>query len=102
MSFERPIALLALVLIPLVIGLDYARERRRGRFSARWASPALLPNGIDRAPGKLRYLPALFGSTHERHAPVHAESQHTPPAQKPLAHWVADVHAFASGALQAS
>ncbi len=57
MSFERPIALLALVLIPLVIGLYYARERRRGRFSARWASPALLPNVIDRAPGKLRYLP---------------------------------------------
>jgi Ca-activated chloride channel family protein len=56
-SFERPLALVALVLIPLVIGLYYARERGRGRFAARWGSPALLPNVIDRAPGRLRYLP---------------------------------------------
>jgi Ca-activated chloride channel homolog len=56
-SFERPLALLALVVIPVIIGLYYARERRRTRFAARWGSPALLPNVIDRSPGKLRYLP---------------------------------------------
>ena len=40
-----------------MIGLYYARERRRTQFAARWGSPALLPNVIDRSPGKLRYLP---------------------------------------------
>jgi Ca-activated chloride channel family protein len=60
MSFERPLALVLLVLIPLVIGLYYLRERRRGRFSERWSSSALLPNVIDRAPGKLRYLPVAI------------------------------------------
>jgi Ca-activated chloride channel family protein len=57
MSFERPLALVLLVVIPLVIGLLYVRERRRGRFSERWGSSKLLPNVIDRAPGRLRYLP---------------------------------------------
>jgi Ca-activated chloride channel family protein len=57
MSFERPLALILLVVIPLVIGLLYLRERRRGRFAERWGSSKLLPNVIDRAPGKLRYLP---------------------------------------------
>jgi Ca-activated chloride channel homolog len=56
-SFERPLALLALVAIPVIVGLYYSRERRRTRFAARWGSPALLPNVIDRSPGKLRYLP---------------------------------------------
>jgi Ca-activated chloride channel family protein len=57
MSFERPLALAALVLIPLLVGLYYARERRRARVAAQWSKPALLPNAIDRSPGKLRYLP---------------------------------------------
>jgi Ca-activated chloride channel homolog len=57
MSFERPLALAALVLIPLVVALYYARERRRTRFAARWGNTALLPNVIDRSPGRLRYLP---------------------------------------------
>lgn len=57
MSFERPLALVALALIPVVVGLYYARERRQTRFAARWGSVALLPNVIDRSPGKLRYLP---------------------------------------------
>jgi Ca-activated chloride channel homolog len=56
-SFERPLALVALLLIPLLVGLYAARERRRTAFAARWGSPALLPNVIDRSPGKLRYLP---------------------------------------------
>jgi Ca-activated chloride channel homolog len=56
-SFERPLALIALALIPVIVGLYYARERRRTRVAARWGSPALLPNVIDRSPGKLRYLP---------------------------------------------
>ena len=57
MSFERPLALAALVVIPLIVAFYYARARRRTQFAARWGNTALLPNVIDRAPGKLRYLP---------------------------------------------
>ena len=57
MSFERPLALAALVLIPVIVGLYYARARRQTRFAERWGNPALLPNVVDRLPGKLRYLP---------------------------------------------
>jgi Ca-activated chloride channel family protein len=56
-SFERPWALVALVLVPLVIALYYARARRQERFAARWGNTALLPNAIDRSPGRRRYLP---------------------------------------------
>ena len=57
MSFERPLALAALVVIPLIVAFYCARARRRTQFAARWGNTALLPNVIDRAPGKLRYLP---------------------------------------------
>jgi Ca-activated chloride channel family protein len=56
-SFERPLALAALVVIPLVVAFYYARARRSTDFAARWGNTALLPNVIDRSPGKLRYLP---------------------------------------------
>jgi Ca-activated chloride channel homolog len=57
MSFSQPLALVALVVIPLLIALYYARERRQLRFASRWGNTALLPNVIDRSPGRLRYLP---------------------------------------------
>jgi Ca-activated chloride channel homolog len=56
-SFERPWALIALVLIPVIIGIYYARARRQERFASRWGNTALLPNSIDRAPGRRRYVP---------------------------------------------
>jgi Ca-activated chloride channel family protein len=57
MTFESPIALLALLAIPVLIGLFVLRERRRTAFASRFANPALLPNVVDRSPGRLRYLP---------------------------------------------
>src|SRR4029078_397147 len=33
---------------------------KRDHFAARWATPALLPNLVDRAPGRLRHLPAAI------------------------------------------
>ena len=57
MSFSRPLALIALALIPVLIALYYARDRRQLRFASRWGNTSLLPNVIDRSPGKLRYLP---------------------------------------------
>jgi len=56
-SFSRPLALAALLVIPLIVAFYYVRARQQTQFASRWGSPALLPNLIDRAPGKLRYLP---------------------------------------------
>ena len=57
MSFQSPFALATLVIVPLLVALYVAHERRRGRYASRWGTPALLPNVIDRAPGRLRHLP---------------------------------------------
>jgi Ca-activated chloride channel homolog len=56
-SFSRPLVLIALVLIPVLVALYFARERRQLRFASRWGNTALLPNVVDRSPGRLRYLP---------------------------------------------
>jgi Ca-activated chloride channel family protein len=57
MSFSSPYTLLWLLAIPALVALYAGRERRRGRFAARWGRLALLPNLIDRAPGRRRHLP---------------------------------------------
>lgn len=57
MTFDWPIALVGLGLVPVLIGLYAWHDRRRGRTAARFANPNLLPNVIDRAPGKLRFVP---------------------------------------------
>jgi Ca-activated chloride channel family protein len=57
MSFQSPLALLGLLVVPVLV-VAYARhERRRGSLAARFANPALLPNLVDRAPGWRRHLP---------------------------------------------
>lgn len=59
MSFEWPLALAALLVLPLA-ALAYALlDRRRHRDAARFATPALLPNVVHRSPGRLRHLPAI-------------------------------------------
>jgi Ca-activated chloride channel family protein len=57
MSFQWPLALAALALVPLALGLYVLHERRRPAHAARFGNPALLPNVIDRAPGWRRHLP---------------------------------------------
>ena len=57
MSFEWPIALLALAALPLLVVVYLWQERRRVASQARFGNPDLLPNVIDREPGRLRYLP---------------------------------------------
>jgi Ca-activated chloride channel family protein len=59
-SFDSPLTLLWLLAIPGLVGLYVVRERRRVRFAARWGAPALLPNLIDRAPGRRRHLPVAI------------------------------------------
>jgi Ca-activated chloride channel family protein len=57
MSFQWPYALVLLVLVPLVVAGYVVWQRRRERFASRFANPLLLPNVVDRTPGRLRYLP---------------------------------------------
>ena len=57
MSFDWPIALLAMLAIPALVAAYVWRERRRTAFAARFATPALLPNIVDRRPGWRRHLP---------------------------------------------
>jgi Ca-activated chloride channel family protein len=61
MSFQSPLALIGLVLVPVLVGLYVVRERRRQGYASRFTATALLPNLVDVAPGWRRHLPvALF------------------------------------------
>ena len=61
MSFQSPLWLVALLAVPVVLAAYVVLERRRARYGARFASPALLPNVVGRGPGRLRHLPlAVF------------------------------------------
>jgi len=61
MSFQSPLALIGLVLVPVLVGLYVFRERRRQSYAARFGTPALLPNLVSTTPGWRRHLPlALF------------------------------------------
>jgi Ca-activated chloride channel family protein len=61
MSFAWPLALIALVVVPVLVVLYVLGERRRTDFATRFTSPGLLPNLVDAAPGWRRHLPlAVF------------------------------------------
>ena len=60
MSFTWPIALVGLLAVPLLWGAYRWAERHRTAAQARFANPDLLPNVVDRAPGKLRSLPIVL------------------------------------------
>ncbi|MDX6399281.1 MAG: Ca-activated chloride channel [Gaiellaceae bacterium] len=57
MSFAWPLALIALLAVPLAVIGYVLLERRRRRQAALFASPALIPNLVGRRPGRLRHLP---------------------------------------------
>lgn len=57
MSFDWPLALLALLLVPALVGLYVWRERRRVASASRFTNPDLLPNLVSRTPGRRRYVP---------------------------------------------
>jgi Ca-activated chloride channel family protein len=59
-SFDRPWALVLLALVPAAVVAWRLLERRRRAQAARFASPALLPDLVERAPGRLRLLPAAL------------------------------------------
>lgn len=61
MSFGWPIALAGLVLVPVLAAAYVWNERRRKRTQAAFGNPELLPNVVDRSPGRLRALPVAVG-----------------------------------------
>jgi Ca-activated chloride channel homolog len=60
MSFTWPLALIALAAVPVLVALYIDRDRRRVASQAEFGNPDLLPNVVDREPGRLRYLPPLI------------------------------------------
>jgi Ca-activated chloride channel family protein len=63
-SFDRPLYLLALLVIPLAVAAYVVYDRRRRDQAARFANLALYPNVVAKAPGRWRHLPviALFAA----------------------------------------
>ena len=57
MTFTWPLVLTALAALPVLVALYIDYDRRRVASQERFASPGLLPNVIDREPGRLRFLP---------------------------------------------
>lgn len=60
MTFAWPIALLGLLLVPVLVLAYVWSERRRTSAQARFGNPDLLPNVVDRDPGRLRALPVVL------------------------------------------
>jgi len=58
-SFDWPLALVALAVLPVLGALYLDRDRRRVASQASFGNPDLLPNIVDRSPGRLRYLPPI-------------------------------------------
>ena len=56
-SFDWPIALVALLLVPGLLGAYLWYDRRRDPTAATFGNPNLLPNVVERRPGRLRHLP---------------------------------------------
>jgi Ca-activated chloride channel family protein len=57
--FDWPLALVALAALPVLVALYLDRDRRRVASQASFGNPDLLPNVVDRSPGRLRYLPPI-------------------------------------------
>jgi Ca-activated chloride channel homolog len=59
-TFTWPLALVGLAVVPVLVALYIDRDRRRVALQAEFGNPDLLPNVVDREPGRLRYLPPLI------------------------------------------
>jgi Ca-activated chloride channel family protein len=59
-SFLWPLALIGLLVVPGLIALHVARERRQTEYAARFTTPGLLPNLVDATPGWRRHLPVAL------------------------------------------
>jgi Ca-activated chloride channel homolog len=59
-SFQAPLFLLALVLVPAAAALYVRADRRRKADAARFASPILMPAVAPQRPGARRHLPLML------------------------------------------
>jgi Ca-activated chloride channel family protein len=59
-SFAAPLLLLALLAVPVIVGLYIWYERKREERAAAWASPAMVPNLVERPSPRVRHLPAIL------------------------------------------
>jgi Ca-activated chloride channel family protein len=61
MTFEWPLALLALLLVPAAAAAYvYLDRHRRASDAELFASPAIFPSVIGKAPGRVRHLPVAI------------------------------------------
>lgn len=58
MSFQWPLALTGLVLIPLLVAAYGFMQRRRRKYAVRYASVSLVREAVGRGPGIRRHIPA--------------------------------------------
>ncbi|MGB4862884.1 MAG: VWA domain-containing protein [Tepidiformaceae bacterium] len=61
MSFAWPLALVALILVPLAIALYVLAQYRRPKYAARFTNLDLLANVVEKTPGWRRHIPAVLG-----------------------------------------
>jgi Ca-activated chloride channel homolog len=59
-SFQSPLYLLALLLVPAAVGVYLLADRRRRAGAARFASPMLMPAVAPAGPGFRRHLPLVL------------------------------------------
>ena len=57
MTFEWPLALVGLIVVPLLVALYVWRQRRQTEYASRFTTPGLLPNLVDASPRWRRHLP---------------------------------------------
>ena len=60
MSFDSPVALFGLVVVPLALAAYAISQRDRKRVAERFASAAMLPNVVHEAPGARRHVPVAI------------------------------------------
>ena len=59
-TFQWPIALVSLVLVPLLIGLYVWMQKRRRKYALSYASVALVRQAVGKGPGVRRHIPAAL------------------------------------------
>lgn len=62
MTFQQPLLLLALLLVPLAVAAYVAAERRRRRGERAFAAPAVAPSVVPRRPGWRRHAPPALAA----------------------------------------